>query len=426
MTKRNIAVFAGAGVSTETDAVFSWTLYDEVRKELSLADGEKPAFPDLMERYCQRADGRRRLLEKIQQRFSYVGSFPELYGVATRFHRAISTLFHIDSYFTTNWDDYFERECSATPLVNASDFGFWDIKGRKVFKLHGSATNLGSLVITDQDYRKARRELTRGALGAALKMAIATKTIIYFGYSFSDHDFLSLHRYISREMGSTARTAYIVSLDRASERRFKDMGLTPIFTDATYFVELLKRHIETDGHFLPDARLGSIPSALRAARREHDALNKAFSAYKSPDAAYCAVYQDGIIHGFERMMSRVGSGQYSHKCDVERQLGAYESIRKWNMRNRRYLDAGYAAGYMSALVYLLADDRLRRQVPLYAVAGSVGDSRTLAGFRRATKLTRGSSLRMKAALARRVRELLGPNDELHHTPFLNQGQRSDL
>jgi len=34
---------------------------------------------------------------------------------------------------------------------------------------------------------------------------------------------------------------------------------------------------------------------------------------------------------------------------------------------------------MSALVYLLADDRLRRQVPLYAVAGSVGDSRTLAG-----------------------------------------------
>src|SRR5579862_1416490 len=111
LTSGNVVVFAGAGVSTETDAVFSWTLYEDIHHDLGLPATEKPDFPRLMEMFCQLPDGRQRLLEKIERRLSYVSSFPELYRLATRFHREISTLFYIDSYFTTNWDDYFEREC---------------------------------------------------------------------------------------------------------------------------------------------------------------------------------------------------------------------------------------------------------------------------------------------------------------------------
>ena len=83
---------------------------------------------------------------------------------------------------------------------------------------------------------------------------LATKTIVYVGYSFSDYDFLSVHRYISRELRQIAPVAYIVSLDRTAENRFKALGLTPIFTDAAHFVEVLKKHLEADGHSLPDGR----------------------------------------------------------------------------------------------------------------------------------------------------------------------------
>ena len=52
-------------------------------------------------------------------------------------------------------------------FVNADDFAFWDTRGRKVFKLHGSVSNFGSLVATNEDYRRAQKQLQRGTIGAA-------------------------------------------------------------------------------------------------------------------------------------------------------------------------------------------------------------------------------------------------------------------
>jgi hypothetical protein len=255
LTKGNVVIFAGAGVSTEARTVFPWTFYEEIHEALGMSQKDKPAFPVLMSLYCRRPDGRRELLERLRSRLSYVQGFPELYRTATQFHRELSTLFYVDTYFTTNWDDYFEQECGATPFVNADDFALWNTSGRKVFKLHGSVGNFGSVVATDADYRRARKQLEHGAVGAVLKLMLATKTIVYVGYSFTDHDFLTIHRYISRELRQVTPAAYIVSIDRSSEARFKSLGLTPILTDAAHFVRVLKQHLETDGHSLPDSRL---------------------------------------------------------------------------------------------------------------------------------------------------------------------------
>ena len=108
-------IFAGAGASTETSAVFPWTFYDEIHRDLGLAGDDKPSFPKRMSLFCQKPNGRRELLEKLRRRLSYVRSFPELYRSATRFHGELSTFFYVDTYITTNWDDYFEREWGATP-----------------------------------------------------------------------------------------------------------------------------------------------------------------------------------------------------------------------------------------------------------------------------------------------------------------------
>ena len=178
VTSGNAVIFAGAGVSTETRAVIPWTFYEEIHEALGMSSEEKPMFPRLMSLYCERPDGRRQLLEKLRARLSYIQSFPELYRTATRFHHELSTLFYVDTYVTTNWDDYFERECGATPFVNPGDFALWNTRGRKVFKLHGSVSNLGSVVATDRDYRRAHMQLERGTLGAVLKLMLATKTII--------------------------------------------------------------------------------------------------------------------------------------------------------------------------------------------------------------------------------------------------------
>jgi len=425
LTQRNVVVFAGAGVSTETATVFPWTLYDEIHKALGLSNDNKPPFSRLMTLFCERPDGRRELLERIRARLAYVRSFPELYRTATRFHRELSTLFYIDTYVTTNWDDYFERECGATPFVNAEDFAFWNVDGRKVFKIHGSVSNFGSVIATDEDYRHAQKQLQRGTLGSALKLMLATKTIVYVGYSFSDYDFLGIHRYISRELKEIAPVAYIVSLDHSAEDRFKMLGLTPIFTDAAHFVQVLKGHFEADGHYLPDARFDDIPFAVSRAKMEHDRLHRAFEVTTKPEIIYSASYQDGLIHAFERILSRTRAGDYSHKCEVTLKLQKYNSIRKENLRARRYLDVAYIEGYMNGLIYLLADDEGRKHLPFYFVYGLDRQPVTMAEYRRAIRASASLNKQAKLRANRVVRGRLGPGDALHHTPFLTWGAESE-
>lgn len=419
LSKDNVVVFAGAGVSTESRAVFPWTFYDKIHGELKLSEKEKPSFPKLMSLYCAQPDGRRKLLERIEERFSYVAAFPELYRTAARFHQALSTLFYIDTYVTTNWDDYFERECGATPFVTAEDFGLWNVHGRKVFKIHGSIRNYGSIVATQEDYGKARRELERGALGSVLKLMLATKTIVYVGYSFSDHDFVSIQQYISRELRKVAPTAYIISIDHESEAKFKKLGLTPILTDATHFISVLKKHIRNDGHFLPDERFDAVAPALARSRHEHQRLFDRYRASDKPEIVYTACYQDGLKHAFERMLAMRKSGQYSHRCDVVKKVRQYEKIKADNLRRKRYLDVAYVEGYMNGLCFLLADDRERKQLPFYFIYGLSDHPGSFAQYRSALsrqKVQHKGALRQAKKM---VAERLGPDDEFHHTPFIN-------
>jgi hypothetical protein len=398
--------------------VLPWTFYEEIHRALGMPEADTPAFPKLMSIYCKRPDGRRELMERLRARLLYIRSFPELYWTATRFHRELSTLFYVDTYLTTNWDDYFERECGATPLVNAADFAFWNARGRKVFKLHGSVSNFGSVVATDSDYRRAQRQLQRGSIGAALKLMLATKTVVYVGYSFSDYDFLSIHRYISGELKGISPAAYIVSLDRSSEERFKGLGLTPIFTDAAHFVRVLKQHLQADGHSLPDGRLDAIPFALARVTSEHGRLHDAFDVMTRPEVIYCSAYQDGLIHAFERILARSHAGEYSHRCEISQQLRKYGSIRSENVRAGRYVDVAYIDGYTNGLTYLVADDEGRSYLPFYFVYGLTKQPATLSQYQKALRTNANRHKRATALAERTVREKLGPGDVLHHAPIL--------
>jgi hypothetical protein len=168
---------------------------------------------------------------------------------------------------------------------------------------------------------------------------------------------------------------------------------------------------------LPDDRFEAIPFALARAEAEHARLHETFRARSTPGIVYCASYQDGLIHAFERILSRRRSGDYSHQCEVVAQVRKYEVIRKDNLRARRYLDVAYAEGYMNGLVYLIAPEG-RKHLPFYFVFGLDGQLRSLAAYKRALKASEGSCPRAQALAERIVRERLGPDDGLHHTPFL--------
>src|SRR5215212_4806297 len=104
----NVVVFAGAGISTEAKDKARQTFYETIAHEIGASD---LSFPRLMSQYCSQPDGRIKLLGKIKYRFDYFKSFEEFYISMTRFHRALIPIHTITDVITTNWDDFFEREC---------------------------------------------------------------------------------------------------------------------------------------------------------------------------------------------------------------------------------------------------------------------------------------------------------------------------
>lgn len=185
---RKVVVFAGAGISTESRKVYPHTLHDEALDEAgTIARDVDLSFPAAMSAVVARR-GKPRLLRMIQRRLDYVSSFPELELLATEFHEELGTIRFIEEIVTTNWDTYFEDRARCVPFVVPSDYAFWDFPGRKVFKIHGSITNLGTIVATEDDYQRSAEALRSGVIGSTLKHLLATKVAVFVGYSWRDED----------------------------------------------------------------------------------------------------------------------------------------------------------------------------------------------------------------------------------------------
>jgi pimeloyl-ACP methyl ester carboxylesterase len=121
---------------------------------------------------------------------------------------------------------------------------------------------------------------------------------------------------------------------------------------------------------------------LGRVQRAHLDLTHNTDFSKRPDVLYCAFYQDGLIQSFQRMLVLQNTGYYSHKCNVIHAIEYYEDLRKDMVRNKRYGDVAYVDGYTNALYFLLADDELRKALPVYYVYGAKDQPVTLREFER--------------------------------------------
>jgi hypothetical protein len=373
-----------------------------------------------MSSYCARPNGRAKLLRKIRKRFSYVQSFQQLYWRATSFHRELSTIPFIDSIVTTNWDTYFEQECGAVPFASAEDYAFAEIPGRKVFKIHGSIDSYGSIIATREDYERCYNSLRTGLLGSTLKLFLATKTVVYVGFSFADDDFIRILDALTSEMRGLRPHSYIVTLAEAAQNRFLEKGLTPIYTDGTFFVSKIKERLVADGHMLDDARLDGVERLLARLKKIHyDELSK-ISIRKYPDNILGLSYQDGLIDCLERILGLAKTGEYSQRERVLKIASTYEfQVRPRKLGSRRYQDVAYIDGYVNGLTHLLADNEVRKAIPIYYAFGNKAPIGNLKHYMRALR-TSNSSSRAEHRWAVEAARKLPDNQELvfHHTPFL--------
>ncbi len=366
-----LIIFAGAGISTESKNVYPSSLYQDIKNILKIPEDENIVFSKLMSLYCSPPRSRKDLLLAIKERIDYVKTFPELYNEATKFHRELSTIPHIHEIFTTNWDDFFERECDATPIVTGEDYAvFEDIPGRKVFKLHGSIYNYGSIVATEKDYKKCYNSLKTGIVGAKLKTHFLSKTMIFIGFSFDDEDFQKLYKLLSKDVQGLIPTFYAVTLDEKAEEKLTSLKIKviPIITNGSFFIKKLKENLAKQNQMIPDEHFSGIEELLYETRMAHQHITSALLR-KYPDSVYSLMYQDGLQHSFEHILTNGHSGLASNPERAMRVIDSYDYLIKLNLKSKHYLDVAYFTGYQLGQLFFVIPPNERPKFPFYYLFG---------------------------------------------------------
>ncbi len=354
-------VFAGAGISTEKPGLFPETFYEEIEARLRETPSGDP-FPAVMQDFEDQF-GRGELIRTLLERLDYVSTFQSLQNHTTAFHQEIATISQLDSIFTTNWDDFFERFSGARPFVLDEDFAFFDVPGRRVMKLHGSISNLSSIVATSNDYRRREADLAQSVMGAKLRDYLSTRTIVFVGYSLSDSDFQNIYHNVIERMGRLRRRAYLVT--PVDPTVSPTIELTHLKTDGGHFAHLLKKDLEATGEHVPDERLARAEWLHRVILDAHTA-SEVLLTQKGALGAFTQSYQDGMLAALGRMRLLKHRGVYSDPRAVEQVVHSYAHHFVTAVERRRYFDASYIEGYMIATRCLLLDDDHLKRVPIVA------------------------------------------------------------
>lgn len=100
----------------------------------------------------------------------------------------------VSAVITTNYDLFLETEVFSedyTVFVNQSDlFGANSYNIAEIYKIHGSATDANSIVITESDYNKFNA--SRKLIIAKMLTLFAESPIVFLGYSFTDENIQSI------------------------------------------------------------------------------------------------------------------------------------------------------------------------------------------------------------------------------------------
>lgn len=409
-----VVVFAGAGVSSESRQVDQDTFVERIATELH-HEPTRLNFATVMSDY-ERRFGRPQLLQRIRERLDYIKSFPEIWSLATRFHRAVATAYFLDQIITTNWDTYFEELTAATPIVIPADYAFWNLKGRKVFKLHGSMHNLGSIVATKKDYDRCYRRLRTGVMGATLKHLLATKRAVFIGYSFGDSDLNRILAFLRKELGDILPNSYLVTPHGYQGTSFPADRVIP--TDGTYFIQKLKEAAVERGHMRPDLVYARTFALAAIVERAHHSVSESFNAKDAPAAVHTLAYQDGLTHAFQRTLALASSGHYSNPDSTRNAVSTYELVRRGAIRLRDYWNASYAEGYRMGLASLDLDDAAAAKLPLYLIWGS---NRVVRDFEDYSMQLEQAPRLHKAATAQAIRLVRNHPTGLveHHSAYLD-------
>lgn len=210
--REKVVVVIGAGFSLKAGMPSCSKVCARVREKLPQDvwnpenkddDYYKKSLQDLTQSFVEDwgEEGRNKLIKIIQPLF-----IPQSNANLSD-HKLLRTISHFSKIHTTNYDtlveDIYGQEC----YVIKKEEDFLNIPEGKVIilKPHGDFDNPDLIVITRSDYDNWFAENSRNLLWQELRRDVATKSILFIGYSFSDTNLQYLFRKLKASLKGSHR-----------------------------------------------------------------------------------------------------------------------------------------------------------------------------------------------------------------------------
>lgn len=357
IVNNDVVIFAGAGVSTERKNCFDSSFYSDICQNIGVNPHNSTfSFSDIMSKFVRQTKGKKELLNQILYRIEYANDFPEIGRKVTEFHKILSNIPYFQDIVTTNWDTFFEEYCDALPIILDKDFVFSNYTNkRKVYKLHGSISSPSTIVATKEDYEECYNNLNYGVLGGHIKSLLATKVIVFVGFSFGDEDLERIFQMLKNNMGDFLPASYIVNLDETFDDNIYPNSMH-IKTDACFFVnKILNLLIEEKYLYHSPNVYNYIYKSLQQLKKEHIKTTELFIANIETKhrVMHSLVFQDGMSHAFERALSHSATGKYLLKDYLLGTINSYKRIADNFLEKKCYFDFSYVEGYIAGLAIIL-------------------------------------------------------------------------
>jgi len=191
-------------------------------------------------------------------------------------------------------------------------------------------------------------------MGARLKTILANSTVVFIGYSFGDENINKVIEMLTDKMGKYANKYYLVTLDKRWEGSSK---FYPIITDGTNFIHNLKNTLVSMGQLRSDSLYQKSKYLNQITVEKHTKFveenHKQLKFH--PEILLSIVYQDGIIHAYQRAMNDSTNGKYLIPDYLHKSIFSYQKLIENEISEGNIDKASYYYGYQNGLISLLEE-----------------------------------------------------------------------
>lgn len=156
--------------------------------------------------------------------------------INTDYHKKLSTISHIKTFITTNYDslleDHFKK--SEYDLLTEDIHIPRKRKNRtEIFKIHGDLNNLKSLILTESDYIDFYKKQLNSIYWNTISERISSNNILFIGYSLEDNNIRYIFESITEKLKEFRKQVYFLAPNQ-KQHKINDLSRQGIhYIDST-------------------------------------------------------------------------------------------------------------------------------------------------------------------------------------------------